>query len=310
MVENNSHPLVSFVVNCYNGEKYLHQCLKSILSQTYSNWELIFWDNASTDNSPRIFHSYNDKRFRYFRSESNVTLGQARAWAVEKSRGEYIAFLDVDDEWLPKKTEIQVERMIKDSSVLSYGGIIEIYENSNKKNKIILPKHQSSDNFRDNLEQFEIQMPTVMLAKKTLLKKRLNFDPNITASEEYCLGMQLIYKENVSVIKMPLAKYLVSPHSLTNKNSAFWAKERIFTLKKLIADHPEIELKYKNELQEAYDRAEYYKARHFMFVKNRRDAIKVMNKIKFHKPIYFVLSLMIHFPFVWNKLHKIKNYRG
>ena len=50
-------PLVSIVVNCYNGEEYLDQCLKSIFYQTYKNWELIFWDNASTDNSFKIFNS-------------------------------------------------------------------------------------------------------------------------------------------------------------------------------------------------------------------------------------------------------------
>ena len=126
MVMENNIPLVSFVVNCYNGELYLKNCISSILEQTYTNWEIIFWDNASTDNSAEIFNTYKDSRFKYFKSEVNVTLGQARAWAVNQCNGEYIAFLDVDDEWLPSKTEIQVTEMLKDDFVLSYTSMIEV----------------------------------------------------------------------------------------------------------------------------------------------------------------------------------------
>ena len=63
-LENTNYkPLVSIIVNCYNGEKYLSECLTSILNQTYQNWELIFWDNQSIDNSKKIFFKFNDKRF-------------------------------------------------------------------------------------------------------------------------------------------------------------------------------------------------------------------------------------------------------
>ena len=61
-------PLVSIIMNCYNGEKYLRQSIESVLKQTYKNWELIFWDNQSSDNSAKIFKSYQDERFCYFYS--------------------------------------------------------------------------------------------------------------------------------------------------------------------------------------------------------------------------------------------------
>ena len=59
-------PLVSIIVNCFNGEKYLKHCLESIISQKYQNWEVIFWDNCSTDQSSTIFKSYSDNRFKYY----------------------------------------------------------------------------------------------------------------------------------------------------------------------------------------------------------------------------------------------------
>ena len=60
----NNQPLVSIIMNCYNGEAYLYESIESVLSQTYKNWELIFWDNKSEDKSAKIFKSYNEKRFQ------------------------------------------------------------------------------------------------------------------------------------------------------------------------------------------------------------------------------------------------------
>ena len=55
-------PLISIIINCFNGEKYLKDCLISVLNQSYTNWEVIFWDNQSSDNSKRIFLEFKDKR--------------------------------------------------------------------------------------------------------------------------------------------------------------------------------------------------------------------------------------------------------
>ena len=66
--------LVSIVVNCYNGDKYLKKNLESIQKQKYKNWELIFWDNQSTDNSKKIFESFKETRFKYFYSEKHTTI--------------------------------------------------------------------------------------------------------------------------------------------------------------------------------------------------------------------------------------------
>jgi len=59
-----NQPLVSIIINCYNGEKFLNECIKSVLSQSYENWEIIFWDNQSKDESAKVFKSYKDKRLK------------------------------------------------------------------------------------------------------------------------------------------------------------------------------------------------------------------------------------------------------
>ena len=77
--------------------KYLDEAIKSILKQTYTKWEIIFWDNKSTDNSAKIFKSYNDKRFHYYYSYEHTHLGGGRAKAYKYLKGDYIAILDTDD---------------------------------------------------------------------------------------------------------------------------------------------------------------------------------------------------------------------
>ena len=104
-MSGSSQPLVSVIMNCYNSDSYLKEAIDSIYAQTYSNWEIIFWDNASTDKSSDIAKSY-DNKVKYYKAESTTSLGEARFLAVEKSIGEYLAFLDCDDYWLPEKLKM------------------------------------------------------------------------------------------------------------------------------------------------------------------------------------------------------------
>ena len=125
--------LVSVIMNCYNGEEYLENSLKSVIMQKYNNWELIFWDNQSTDNSKKIFDSFSNKNFKYYLSEKHTSLYEARNLACEKANGEYIAFIDCDDEWhndFLSQREIFFENKFYD---YSYSNSCLFFEKSNKK---------------------------------------------------------------------------------------------------------------------------------------------------------------------------------
>ena len=106
--ENTSYPLVSIIMNCHNGQEFLEEAIKSVLSQKYQNWELIFWDNFSTDNSKKILQEFSDERIKYFKSNKFTNLYEARNLAIEKSKGEYIGFLDTDDLWATDKLQKQM----------------------------------------------------------------------------------------------------------------------------------------------------------------------------------------------------------
>ncbi len=123
--------LVSVIMNCFNGEKYLCEAVESVISQTYKNWELIFWDNLSVDNSSKIFNKFNDKRLKYFLSNEHTNLSEARAFAIDKSKGDIITFLDVDDYWNNSILEAQVA-LYKDDEVDFSCGNFYIVEGSEK----------------------------------------------------------------------------------------------------------------------------------------------------------------------------------
>lgn len=113
-------PLVSVIINCYNGEKYLREAIDSVMAQTYENWELVFWDNQSTDSTREIVESYSDSRIHYFYAPEHTPLGEARNLAVEKANGEYINFLDADDVWSSNKLKEQVKLIIPGKVELVY----------------------------------------------------------------------------------------------------------------------------------------------------------------------------------------------
>ncbi len=102
-------PLISVVVPAYNYGRYLDDCIGSLLSQTYRNWELLIVDNGSTDDTPRVLARHTDPRIRKFRIEKNR--GPVEAWKLGygESRGDYFAILPADDMFLPEKLRRQVE---------------------------------------------------------------------------------------------------------------------------------------------------------------------------------------------------------
>lgn len=295
-------PLVSIIMNCYNGEKYLREAIDSIYAQTYQNWEIIFWDNCSTDNSAKIAKAY-DKKLKYYYGEENVPLGAARKYAVEKTNGIWIGFLDTDDLWFPNKLEIQISYVLGTDYVLCYAGIEDISPNGMKIRELI-PKYSSGNQFPRQLQQFDINMVTPIVNKKILEKYKIDFDKNIIASEEYNLFMRLAAKGPICTIPEVLGVWRILDNSLTNKSINHWSSDRLYTLKQLKRENPKIEMLFPKEFQEAFNRGVYYKARYLMNEKKYGSAVKELKSISLQSKKYFFLFICSFFPIVWNFLHK------
>ena len=212
-------PLVSIIVNCYNGEKHLEKCLNSVINQTYTNWEIIFWDNKSFDKSKKIFFRFaNDKRFKYFFAEKFTTLYKARNLALQKSQGEILTFLDVDDFWLPTKLEQQV------NVFLQYKDINLVYSNYfNLKNfflfKIFLKnknKLHSGMICNDLLRNYCVSWLTVAIRNNNKIKKKL-FNEKLDLVSDYDFVIRFSLRNKIFSINDYLAVYRQHADQLTRK---------------------------------------------------------------------------------------------
>lgn len=123
--------LVSIIMPSYNTDKFIAASIKSILAQTYKNWELIIVDDCSTDNTDTVVTSFNDDRIKYFKNKKNSGAAISRNRALRKATGRWIAFLDSDDIWHPKKLEKQIAFMKKNDYHFSYTNYEEIDEKGN-----------------------------------------------------------------------------------------------------------------------------------------------------------------------------------
>jgi len=104
--------LVSIIMPSYNTEEFISEAIKSILKQTYDNWELIIVDDCSTDNTDNVVSGFlNDPRILYLKNEKNAGAAVSRNRALREAKGKWIAFLDSDDLWHPQKLEKQIAFM-------------------------------------------------------------------------------------------------------------------------------------------------------------------------------------------------------
>ena len=182
VIKSDNYPLVSVIMNCYNGELYLVEAIKSILSQTYKNFEVIFWDNKSTDNSANIYKSFNDKRLKYYYSNSFTTLYDARNRAIKKSKGKFIAFLDTDDLWDKDKLYLQIKKFKKKNIGLVYTNYYSLNQNTGIKKLAHKKKLPEGIVFNELMKDYFIGINSVVMRKNIFLKNKKFFNKKFNIS--------------------------------------------------------------------------------------------------------------------------------
>lgn len=215
-------PLISVIMNCYNGQRYLKEAIDSVVSQTYLHWELIFWDNQSTDNSASIVRSYSDARIRYFYSDNHTNLGAARNLALMKARGNWVGFLDVDDLWFSEKLEIQVENISKgeDNVGLFYSRCEVFHEVVNSgtvdRNKRIFPSSNTlpQEDISDELFVGNfIPFPSILYKKDAL--ETIGGVPAYKYTPDYFMSLAISLKWRVVALDNVLCAYRLHQNNLS-----------------------------------------------------------------------------------------------
>ena len=218
------NPLVSVIMNCYNGERYLKESVLSVINQSYKNWELIFWDNISDDNSKKIIENFSDKRIKYFYSKKFTGLYEARNLAIEKARGDYISFLDTDDFWQKDKLIKQVNFFEKnDGFEAVYSNYYVLNEAKNKKyvqHNVSLPSGSITQRL---LDYYSVGILTTFLKRGVFEKYK--FNKNYSVIGDFDFFINLSQRSKIGSINENLAFYRIHESNFSIKNLDLYIKE-------------------------------------------------------------------------------------
>ena len=233
MIKVSKKPLISIIINCRNGSKFLKKCLQSVFSQSYKNWEIVFFDNNSTDDSLNIVKSFKDKRIRIFSNKKKLFLKlyDARNVAIKKSLGKYITFIDVDDIWKKNKLSEQVKILNQNSSIKIFYSNFHILENKYKKlslgHRKILPSGLITQELLNN---YCVGILTLFISKEIFKKYRFDKRYDIIGDFDFIIKLNKKYK--IIAVQKSLAVYRIHSNNYSKKNLDKYVKELSFWLKK------------------------------------------------------------------------------
>jgi glycosyltransferase involved in cell wall biosynthesis len=215
-------PKVSAILPTYNRAEFLHFAIQSALNQTFNDIEIIVCDDKSTDNTREVVERYSDERIKYILNKGKKGPSATRNTAILTTEGEYIAFLDDDDEWLPDKLNRQVALLDHSPS-----NICGVYSNRfliDRKSDRILSNDPGTEKKKGNLlYQLMIKSPihtsTVMI-RKTCLEQIGLFDETMSYMEDRDLWIRLSMKWDFEYISTPLTKAYVHGLEQLSRNLA------------------------------------------------------------------------------------------
>lgn len=226
-IKADEHPLVSIITPLYNAAAYISETIQSIQNQTYSNWEHIIVDDASTDNSVGIATEFAvaDPRIHMESLAENKGAAYSRNRATVLAKGDFIAFLDADDLWHPEKLEQQLRFMSEHNCAVSYTSYLQIDESGNTLNKRILAlpvldyKRQILNNYVGNL--------TGMYNVRKLGKIEA---PAIRKRQDWAVWLEAIKRSGAPAkgLQQDLAYYRVTAHSMSSNKWKLVAYNYLF----------------------------------------------------------------------------------
>lgn len=204
---------VSIIMPLYNSEIFLPLAIKSVINQTYKNWELLIIDDKSTDNSLQIAKEYTERdcRIKVIELQNNSGPAIARNTGIQVAKGKYIAFLDSDDMWMPEKLELQIKFMNERNASFSYTAYKKIDEDGENRGIVSVPE---SITYNKLLNTNIIGCLTAVYNAEKLGKVYM---PNIIKRQDYALWLKILKNEGQAFgLNVPLAVYRVRKNSVSS----------------------------------------------------------------------------------------------
>lgn len=205
--------LVSIIMPSWNTGKYIARSIDSVLTQTYANWELLIVDDCSTDNTDDIIAWYTDKKIKYLKNAKNCGAALSRNRALREAQGEWIAFLDSDDLWMPEKLERQIRFMNDNGYTFSYTDYEKIDE-EDKPLRVYVTGPESVDKRKMYRYDYVGQL-TMMYSAKSFGLIQIK---DIKKNNDYAIRLQLYKNDGACcfLLKESLAMYRVRKQSLSH----------------------------------------------------------------------------------------------
>lgn len=203
--------LVSIIMPSWNTGKYIAESIQSVISQTYKNWELIIVDDCSTDNTDEVVAKFQDERIIYLKNEKNMGAALTRNRAMRDANGEWIAFLDSDDLWLPRKLEYQIKFMKKNNLVFSYHEYEKIDEESNSLNIYV-----SGPKIVTKRKMYNYGYPGCLTFMYSAKEMGLIQIKDIKKNNDYAILLQLCKKADCVLLEKNLAQYRIRKKSISH----------------------------------------------------------------------------------------------
>ena len=213
MSTSESSPLVSVITPAYNSSKYILQTIRSVIGQTHQDWEMMVIDDRSTDDTAEVVCKAmrEERRIHLICTKENKGPAICRNTGIDRARGRYIAFLDSDDIWLPRKLELQLDLMRRKDCPLTYSAYKKIDEQGNPIGGLV--EVPSAVAYRDLLKTNVIGCLTAMYDTRDLGKR---FMPLIPLRQDYALWLNILKTEGTAFgLNECLAFYRVRSRSIS-----------------------------------------------------------------------------------------------
>ena len=218
-----ARPLVSIVVPTYNRVDLLPVTVRSIQEQTFTDWELILVDDGSTDDTERWAHCLDEPRMLYVRRHHSASIAATRNAGVRQARGEWIAFLDSDDRWLPDKLTQQLARLGNQPDAR---WCYAKYQMFTKDGRAVPqphggPWHPYEGGFVDRILTTEAAVPVPTLLVSADLARELPFDERLPLAEDYDFALRLAMKAPGCVVDAVMAELRIHDGRTTSRSGPF-----------------------------------------------------------------------------------------
>lgn len=236
-------PKISVIIPTYNRADLLPRAINSVLNQTFKDFELIIVDDGSTDNTKEIVSEYlkKDNRIKYIYQENSGGPAKPKNVGIKNSKGKYIAILDSDDEWFPKKLKIQLdcyEKNLNNNIGLIGCGGIKISKNEKK---YIQPNYFLPIKSKELLERCIPFSSSSILIKRSVFNTIGLFDENFKSADDRDLYIRINQLYNFIFVQKPLFYYFIHDNNISSKDNK---DLRINEQEKIIEKHKKIYKKH------------------------------------------------------------------